>query len=89
MHYSWLAPDRVCPGWLVCADPSYSPPVLRRQAGSLPTRSWWPSTAGSVAVRAMLCGYWQGYRAGSPIQVASGHHGEGKGPYAMGSHSLG
>uniref|UniRef100_A0A803YJ24 PDZ domain containing 7 n=1 Tax=Meleagris gallopavo TaxID=9103 RepID=A0A803YJ24_MELGA len=33
-------------------------PACRRPAASLPTRSWWPSTAGSAAVRTMSLGYW-------------------------------
>lgn len=60
MHYSWLAPDRVRRGSQHSLTPLSSPPVPRRQAGSLPTRSWWLNTAGSVAVRAVPCGYWQG-----------------------------
>lgn len=65
MHYSWLVPDQVRQGSQHSLTPLSSPPVPRRQAGSLPTRSWWPSTAGSVAVRAVLCKYWQGCWAGA------------------------
>lgn len=39
-------------GWCTLT-PSSSSPVPRRRAASLPTRRWWPSTAGSVAVRTM------------------------------------
>ena len=69
--------------------PMSSPPVPRRRAGSLPTRRWWPSTAGSVAVRAVPCGYQQGHWAGTPMQGTSGPGGEGEGPRAVESHSLG
>ena len=37
-------------------------PACRRPAASLPTRSWWPSTAGSAAVRTVPFGYWGGTR---------------------------
>lgn len=90
MHYSWLAPDRVHPGRPMLLTPMSSPPVPRRPAGSLPTRRWWPSTAGSVAVRAVPRGYRLGRgRAGTPMQEASDPSGEGEGPRAMGSHGLG
>lgn len=37
-------------------------PACRRPAASLPTRSWWPSTAGSATVRTVPFGCWGGTR---------------------------
>lgn len=55
--------------------PASSPSAPRRPGGSLPTRSWWPSTAGSAAVRTPPAGY-RGHveGLGPPLEGISGGH---------------
>lgn len=55
--------------------PASSPSAPRRPGGSLPTRSWWPSTAGSAAVRTRPAGY-RGHveGLGPPLEGISGGH---------------